>query len=156
MIAAWVGTAPELRWLAPSSALPLTAEKVVAWRKPGGHAMVWTRDTAEVPAAYAELNPMRDAPDHWWMGHVIVSPQLRGRGMGTAFVRALLNEAFTELLASRVSLVVFPENRIAIACYRRAGFTAIGEEYHRFSEESPYLRLLRLEARRDGAPGTAR
>jgi len=148
VITQWVGSKEDLRWLAPGTPPPLTAEGVRAWRKPGGHAFVLSESVASDPIGYGELNPMRADPGHWWLGHMIVRGDKRGRGIGHAFLIALLDRAFGDLGADRVSLVVFPGNHAAIGCYRRNGFTPASEEYHRIGNQTAAHRLLRMEIRR--------
>ena len=145
-IAAWATSDQDLRWLAPGTVPPLTGEKITAWKKAGGSSLVGFEAHAKFPVAYGELNPMRSEADHFWIGHVVVDPRSRGRGVGRLFVRKLLEEAFYQQHACRVSLVVFPENRAAMHCYRRCGFRIVGDERHQFLPGGPKHRLLRLEA----------
>ncbi len=144
-IAQWVETAEELRWVAPSSHTPLTAAIVVAWKKPEGEAFILTRNGDTQPIGYGELNPMRNEPDHLWIGHIIVRPDQRGYGAGETLVRTLVKCAFERRFASRVSLIVFPDNTAAVRCYSRVGFRIVSEEYHRFGGVGPRHRLLRLQ-----------
>ncbi len=145
LITQWVRSPEQVRLLAPSTSVPLTADKVLAWKKPGGQAFVYISDTDPQPIGYGELNPMRRHLDHLWLGHVIIRPDQRGEGLGKKLVQALLHEAFEERLASRVLLIVFPDNTPAVQCYLGVGFTITGEEYHRFRVADPTHRLLRLE-----------
>jgi|CXWL01.1.fsa_nt_gi RimJ/RimL family protein N-acetyltransferase len=145
-IAAWVHSDQDLRWLAPSTLPPLTGEKINAWRKAGGTSLVGFEKHSKFPVAYGEINPMRSDGGRFWIGHVVVDSQMRGRGVGRRFVRGLLEEAFHEQHARRVSLVVFPENRAAVHCYRHCGFRIVGDEHHQFLPDGPRHRLLRLEA----------
>lgn len=145
VVAGWVQTEEELLWLAPSTTGPLTAAKIVAWKRPNGDAFLYVDRHDGLPVAYGELNPMRREPDHLWAGHIIVSPRHRGRGIGQAFVQAMLGYAFGRRCANRVSLIVFPGNGSAIHCYRRVGFRVAGEEFHRFGRRGTKHRLLRLE-----------
>lgn len=148
VITRWVGSDDDLRWLAPGTVPPLTADAVRAWRKPGGHAFVLSESTSPDPIGYGELNPMRADHRHWWLGHMIVRSDKRGCGFGHAFLQALLDRAFHDLAANRISLIVFPGNHAAIACYRRSGFISVSEEYHRIGAHTPENRLLRMEIRR--------
>jgi RimJ/RimL family protein N-acetyltransferase len=169
MLVSWVGGDADLRWLAPNTAPPLTPEKVLEWQKPEGRAYVAVAARPEEPngspppramhngdcgesdlVAYGELNPIQGRPRQFWLGHCLVRPDRRGRGLGCAFVKTLLRQAFAVLRASNVALIVFPDNRAALHCYLRAGFVAVGEEWHSFLSAPPE-RLLRLEAR-PGAP----
>ncbi len=144
-IAGWVVSEEELRWVAPSTRAPLTAAKVAAWKKPSGEAFTLNRAANGEPIGYGEVNPMRADTDHYWLGHIVVRPDKRGRGSGRALVEALLGHVFGKFCAKRVSLVVFPDNVAAIDCYRRVGFKIVAEEFHRFGGTGPAHRLLRLE-----------
>lgn len=145
-IAGWVQSELELLWLAPNTEAPLTEEKVIGWKNRGGTALIATRPDQTALIGYAELNPMKGDAGHLWLGHVVLHPRARGAGLGRVFVGALLDHAFDALCASRVSLVVFPENRIAVRCYENVGYSIIGEEHHRFATSPVRHRLLRLEA----------
>ena len=72
-------------------------------------------------------------------------PTGAGRGVGQAFVRALVSYAFDRLSAKQISLIVFPDNTPAIKCYRRVGFVNVGEESHDFNGTGRKHRLLRFE-----------
>lgn len=147
-IARWVTTVDELHWLAPSTPHPLTAEKVERWRQPKGNAFVLARGDDPAPVAYAELNPMRAQPNHLWVGHAIVRPAERGKGVGQTLVRGLIDQAFHKGTANQISLVVFPSNTAAIACYCHAGFSIVNEEFYRFGGAGRKHRLMRLEIRK--------
>ena len=143
-IADWVETEEMLRWVAPSTVPPLTAEKVAGWKKPEGEAWVLVDTDETTPLGYGELNPMRREPRHLWLGHIIVRPDLRGRGLGKMLVQHLLDRARSQYHAVLVSLIVFPDNTDAIACYRQAGFQLVREESHSFGG-GPKHRLFRFQ-----------
>jgi len=147
-IAAWPLNKDELRWLAPSTPPPLTAQKVKTWPRAGGLAFAYVARDSTTPVAYGEINPMRNQPDHYWLGHIVVSPDFRGHGIGRAFTIELTDHAFGPLCASRVSLVVFPDNEAAIRCYTSSGFRMTGTETHRFPRNAKPQRLLRFEMTR--------
>lgn len=148
-IARWVNTPEQMRWLAPSTKLPLTSDKILNWKKPGGQAFVYMQTSDSQPIGYGELNPMRRYLDHLWLGHVIIRPDQRGMGSGRLLVQALLKEAFQERLATRVLLIVFPDNTPAVQCYLHVGFKITDEEFHKFDSEGVEQRLLRLEMTTD-------
>lgn len=141
----WVASASELRWLAPSTQPPLTADKVANWPKKNGMAFSLFHVDESDPIGYGELNPMRGDSSQMWLGHIIIRPDERGKGIGSAFVRLQVAYAFEQLAAKRVALIVFPDNIAAVQCYRRIGFTPAGPEYHRFGKNGPKERLLRFE-----------
>ncbi len=147
-IVRWVKGEQQLRWLAPSTTPPLTAEKIVGWEKPGGQAFVLQKGHGGQPLGYGEVNPMRRGSDRLWLGHVVVRPDQRGRGVGSVLLQALLSEAFDRRDATHVALIVFPDNVAALRCYQRAGFRLMGEEFHQFKGQGSLHRLLRLEMTR--------
>ena len=152
LVVSWVRTPAELFHLAPKTPPPLTTAKVLGWcRSKGCPLLLWPAD-GDLPVGYAELNQMRSDSRHLWLGHIVLDPRHRGRGEGIRFVQMLLRWALVELGARRVSLVVFPDNQAAVACYLKAGFSLHGEEYHRFEPDGPRHRLLRFEAHLHAQP----
>lgn len=96
------------------------------------------------PVGYAELNEMPSRADQLWVGHFILNPKFRGRGLGLRFAEALLARAFVELGACDVLLVVFPGNTAAIRCYERAGFVSLGREDKYFETTGRRHEFLRM------------
>ena len=122
VVATWARDASELFWLAPKTPPPLTAAKVVAWPGPQGSPMLFYRESESEPLGYFEINPMPGEKLHLWLGHCVVRPEERGAGLGRRMTTLMLEEVFCHRDAQRVSLVVFPDNIFAIACYRAVGF----------------------------------
>lgn len=100
------------------------------------------------PLAYGEINVLNASRREYWLGHLIVDPRRRGRGLGTALTRLLARRAHGEFGARRVSLVVFVDNRAAVHCYRQAGFVDDGFESHEFPAYGRTESLLRMVAPR--------
>jgi len=148
LIVTWVQDAQEAYWLAPKTRPPLTPTSVVRWRQPDHDPYMLLAPEREEPVAYGELNRMTAPPRHYWLGHLIVDPAWRGRGCGVQLTRLLLREAFEMRGARRVTLVVFPENRRALACYRAAGMHDDGYEWHSFPVFGTRECLVRLAAMR--------
>ncbi len=70
-----------------------------------------------------------DAQHHHGVGHigrVAVAPDRRGRGLGTALMRATIRHGFEEMDLHRLQLVVYAFNAAAIATYRSVGFVVDG------------------------------
>lgn len=149
-VAGWVPD-EELLWLAPSTVPPLTAAKVVGWTKPPDRPLLLFRGDEPVPCGYAELNALRGASRAVWLGHLVVAPASRGRGLGAAFTRRLVAEAFADARTERIVLIVFPDNEAAIRCYRVNGFCQTGQERHRFRPQGSTHTMLRFELRRGQA-----
>lgn len=141
----WVRDAREAYWFAPRTAPPLTAAEILAWQVPGHSAHLLLAQGGE-PVGYGEVNRLGPGPGRYWLGHLIVDPAWRGQGYGRELSLLLLRHAFSQLRARRVTLVVFPENRAAIASYRAAGMREDGYETHEFPAYGRRACLLRMVA----------
>jgi len=146
LVLSWVRDAQEMYWLAPKTVPPLTVAEILSWKRPGHSPYLLMQPGRPQPLGYGELNRMSDAPRQYWLGHLIVDPAERGKGHGKELTRLLLREAFDQRGARRVTLVVFPENRAAVACYRAAGMREDGHEWHAFPAYGREECLLRLAA----------
>ncbi len=131
-ILSWITSDRELLWLAPGTPPPVTPRKIIDWGRERHQRLLFWEETASSPIGYAELNEMPSRADQRWIGHFILNPACRGRGLGFRFAEALLARAFVELSATDVLLVVFPDNAAAIKCYERAGLVALGKERKHF------------------------
>jgi RimJ/RimL family protein N-acetyltransferase len=147
-VASWVRDQVELLWLAPGTSWPLTADKVVGWTGPTDRPLLLFEDDRRSPSGYAELNPLRESRTHLWIGHLIIAPDQRGRGLGRRFARMLVDDAFRDTRVQRVVMIVFPDNHAARRCYESTGFRIIRTEQHRFPPHRGARSLLRLEVAR--------
>ncbi len=146
-VVSWVNDELEQLWLTPRTVGKLTADVVLGWANGNGSAFSLVSGGDSVPRAYGELNPVRFQSDHLWLGHLIVDPCCRGTGLGTRLTELLVRRAIEQLHARRLSLVVFPDNARAIACYEKCGFRFVRNEYQRFPGMEATTRLLRYELR---------
>lgn len=148
LVASWVCDAHEAYWLAPKTAPPVTADDVRAWSRPGHEQLQLVPARGRIPIAYGELNVLDSQRGLYWLGHLLVAPQRRRCGVGAALTSALLNRAFSNYAAAAVTLVVFPDNAPARACYYRAGLREDGWEVHYLPPYQRRVRLLRMSIKR--------
>ena len=145
VVASWAREDLELFWLAPKTPPPLTPTKVVAWASPDGRPLLFcSDDSPDGPLGYLELNPMPADWGHFWLGHCVAHPECRGVGIGRRMISLALDLAFHGRRAYRVSLVVFPENEMAVRCYRRAGFIDAGDQWKFFTTTGRQHRMLQM------------
>ncbi|MBX3393982.1 MAG: GNAT family N-acetyltransferase [Phycisphaerae bacterium] len=147
-VATWVRNDRELLWLAPRTPPPLSASKVMAWGRDRSSRMLLWDAASATPVGYTELNEMPGERDHLWIGHFLLAPHLRGRGLGKNFVRAVLARGFLDFNAREVSLVVFPDNHPAIRAYECGGMKAVGREFKYFKESRTRHEFVRMSIRR--------
>lgn len=144
-VLSWVRSDAELCHLAPGTRPPLSIEKIHAWHKPGSSIFSLHANESAPMIGYGELNPMRDEPRHFWLGHILIKPEERGKRWGRSLVTEMVRIAFEERNGLRVSLLVFPDNEAALRCYRALGFIERGAEVHLFPATQKTHRMLRLE-----------
>lgn len=125
----WVPTrAFLLQWAGPSFDFPLTPaqlqELLDASNTPDAAFRLFKAVTAEGEViGHCELPAIDRENGSATLGRVLIGrPEYRGRGYGTAMVRAALDVAFKELGLHRVGLGVFDFNGSAIACYEAVRF----------------------------------
>lgn len=155
-VASWVHDLLELRWISPSTPPPLTADKVCSWHADGTSAfMLFDQAGSENSRAlaYGEVNRAPHDREARWLGHLIVAPERRGRGVGGVLVHLLLAEAQRSPGLKRVVLIVSPDNLAGRRCYLRAGFQIVGEEQHRMAPHEALIPMTRMEYRPRSARG---
>jgi len=145
-VMSWIRDQNEAYWLAPRTAPPLTAREVLHWQTPGHQPFSLLEVGRPDPIGYGELNVLSEAHGTFWLGHLIIAPTERGRGCGVQLTRLLLWQAFYRQRAREVTLVVFPDNRAAIAAYKVAGMPESGYETHEFPAYGRRAKLLRMTA----------
>jgi RimJ/RimL family protein N-acetyltransferase len=123
-----------------------SSDDLLQWAGPG---FSWPLDEAQLQRYLARaledpenLRPMTVVEDDATVGHVelvidptqnlghvgrvLVVPEARGRGVGTAAMKAVVTLAFDNLRLHRLSLNVFDFNAAAIRCYEHTGFVREG------------------------------
>jgi len=145
-VASWI-TERESYWLAPRSRPPLTARSVISWGETEGERFMLL-DNQTVPIGYGEINRLALQTNVYWLGHLLVDPHRRGQGYGQLLTRLLIDQAFTFQAARRITLVVFPDNATAIACYEAAGMHRDGFETHFLPSYRRRVRLVRMAIER--------
>ena len=119
---AWFPDAAALRRFAGDSlAWPLTPAQLDALRAdPRNRAFTaWSTGPGARRVGHAELVDLGEG--RRLVARFGVAPAVRGRGVGAALLRALIERA-RSLGAARVELNVFADNRDAVRLYRSAGF----------------------------------
>jgi RimJ/RimL family protein N-acetyltransferase len=122
-----------LQWAGPTLAWPLTREQfereIKALTPHGPHRMYRAvKDLTTV--GHIEIKSIDTKHANAMLGRILVAPSARGQGLGLPIVSEALRVCFGELKLHRVGLRVFTQNKIAIACYKRAGFVVEGNERH--------------------------
>lgn len=119
-VAGLIHTAQDLAQVSPDETYPLTPETVRHWIEKRRAGYVLERRGQIV--GYAEL--VDDVREHErvWVGHMMVSPNQRGLGLGRTLVNALLDIAERDRDAREVAISAFEDNERALRCYRGCGF----------------------------------
>lgn len=80
---------------------------------------------AQQPVGYVELFNIQERGSAF-ITRMIVDPEERGQGFGTALVRSVLAIGFETHRLHRIELNVYDFNTAAIRCYEKAGFQKEG------------------------------
>jgi RimJ/RimL family protein N-acetyltransferase len=112
LVAGWANSAQEVALLSGRDEFPFPAELTGSWRKVADDITAYLYFDGAEPVGYGEL----------WL-----DDEEDGRGIGTAFVQALLQPALVAGY-SDVFLRVRPDNERAIKTYLRVGFQPIDEQ----------------------------
>ncbi|HEX4009166.1 MAG TPA: GNAT family N-acetyltransferase [Solirubrobacteraceae bacterium] len=128
-IAGWIASEDDLyQWSGPADfSWPLTVDQLLGDLARAGGGRLLLAATAGEGALVGHVKLAVAA--HHRIGHigrVVVAPDQRGRGMGTALMRAVVALGFDELGLHRLQLGVYAFNTAAIACYQGAGFVVEG------------------------------
>ncbi|GAA3551036.1 GNAT family N-acetyltransferase [Kribbella ginsengisoli] len=126
LVAGWATTAHEVALLTGRDEYPFPADILTSWRAIADDIRAYLYFDGETPVAYGELW-LDDEEDEVELARLIVDPALRGKGVGTDFVRALLEPARSAGYAE-IFLRVRPDNIQAIRAYLRAGFQPVPDD----------------------------
>ncbi|SEA21159.1 GNAT family N-acetyltransferase [Microbulbifer marinus] len=107
------------QWGGPTFRYPFTVEAFLddcRWQELPSYALV---DASGTPCAFGQYY---NRLDHCHLGRLIVSPQMRGRGLGRQLIRLLVERGCNALRLDRCSLFVLRNNHAPRALYERLGF----------------------------------
>jgi aminoglycoside 6'-N-acetyltransferase-1b len=89
------------------------------------------------PIGYIQSYVAMGSGDGWWLDErdpgvrgidqFLAHANQLGQGLGTAMVRAFVQQLFTDPAVTRIQTDPSPENSRAIRCYEKAGFRAVRE-----------------------------
>jgi ribosomal protein S18 acetylase RimI-like enzyme len=125
-VAGWALDEKEVALLSGRVAYPFPAELRGNWRTVDADIHSYLFFDGDQPVGYGEVW-LDDEEDEVELARIIVAPELRGKGIGTEFVRALLQPALAAGYAA-VFLRVRPDNEPAIKTYLRVGFQPVDEQ----------------------------
>lgn len=107
------------------------------------------RITDDEPVGRCDLFMIDQANGSCGFGIGIGVPELRGQGLGTDAVNALVDFAFGELRMERVWLDTEASNEHAQATYRKAGFAEEGRLRHVWHVDGGFVDGVRMSLLRD-------
>lgn len=125
VVAGWATSAREVALLCGREEFPFPGGLLTSWRAVSDDIRAYLYFEGETPVAYGELW-LDDEEDEVELARIIVAPEVRGRGVGTEFVRALLAPAKSAGHAD-IFLRVRPDNEPAIRTYLRVGFLPVDD-----------------------------
>jgi RimJ/RimL family protein N-acetyltransferase len=82
------------------------------------------------------------------MGFIIISPDMRGKGIGKQMLSQALKYAFEIFGVQTVTLGVFANNESALGCYKAAGFVPVDTEKECFEFGGEKWDCINMKAER--------
>lgn len=151
MLHAWLAR-PHVRhwWGEPPSPAELSEDLLPTGAEASTRGYIALHDSE--PIGFIQSYVVMGSGDGWWEDET--DPGARGidqflahadqlnRGLGSAMVRAFVEQLFEDPAVTQVQTDPSPQNERAIRCYRRAGFEPRGEE------DTPDGRALLMVCRR--------
>ena len=100
---------------------------------------------------FARICRKPEEPEQWWIMGLEVCQELRGRGIGTAFLTKALDEV-AHRHGKTVLSCSHKDNRGSLLAHQRAGFAVTTDRFERFDgkmtqNESHWLFRVNLDAR---------
>ncbi len=123
-LATWVTDAELLLMFSgPEWRFPLTPEQIENHQRKYPFKQLYIGcNEKELPYAIGEL--IWNEPNSPRLGRLLIGDQSqRGKGLGVAFIKELIEECRRVLAPENICLFVFDENISAIKCYEKLGFT---------------------------------
>jgi RimJ/RimL family protein N-acetyltransferase len=126
----WASTKDDLiEWCAAFFSYPLTHSQLEQYsesaKSPDARLVFTGRSIKDGPVGHIEVS-------HIWphlssrLSRVLVAPDKRHRGFGSAMVREAVSLSFERHAVDRIDLGVSARNVIAIGCYSKLGFAQVG------------------------------
>jgi ribosomal protein S18 acetylase RimI-like enzyme len=121
VVASWGGSPDEVLMWCGLREYPVPASAVLGWQADDVAGYLLFADGK--PVGYGELW-FDEEDDEIELARIIVTPAVRGRGIGQVLVHHL-TEAALATDYSDIFMRVHPDNTAALRCYQRASFTPV-------------------------------
>jgi len=127
IILAWI-TSPELLklWGGPKLTYPPAAERT--WQEIGATDQNTFALVDEAGNVVGFGQTLLREPDSVHLGRIIVSPAVRGKGLGRILCQQLIQKATKQYQPARVTLNVYKYNAPAYNLYKSLGFRELSED----------------------------
>ena len=127
VLASWVADAVACaRWAGPGLCFPFrTADLPALLAVPGARSYVLA-EAGALPLGFGQH--WVQTPEAVHLGRIIVSPQVRGHGVGRRLCELLIAAAIESTHATAVTLRVYRDNAVALRLYAGLGFLTVESE----------------------------
>ena len=137
MLHQWLQRPHVAEWWHPTPALDDVMEEFAPFTDQGGPFQGYIARVGEQDIGYIQSCVVKDCGAGWWedeqdpgargIDQFLADRKHLGRGVGTAMVRAFVEQLFDNPDLTRIQTDPDPRNARAIRCYEKAGFRAVKE-----------------------------
>ncbi|MBV9880291.1 MAG: GNAT family N-acetyltransferase [Gemmatirosa sp.] len=138
MLHEWLGRPHVAEWWGPvSSRAEVEAEFLPLTTAGDSSTRAYVALLGDVPIGYVQSYVAMGSDDGWWpdetdpgvrgIDQYLAEGASLGRGLGTAMVRAFVDQLLADPAVTRVQTDPDPANGRAVRCYEKAGFRRVGE-----------------------------
>jgi len=134
-----------LQWASPSYDYPVTKQQLIEQnQKRGDHRLIYKGMVDDETVAHGEIGFIDKVNQSARLCKILISPARRGEGLGTRWIRTLVDIGFVELKLNRIELNVYDYNQPAITCYQKAGFTIEGRIRDAYKVDNSFWSIYRM------------
>jgi len=134
-----------LQWASPVYDYPVTkAQLIEKNQERGDKRLIYKGIVDDEAVAHGEIGLIDETNQSARLCKILINPAQRGKGLGTRWIKTLVDIGFVELKLNRIELNVYDYNQPAIACYQKAGFIIEGRIRDAYKVDNSFWSVYRM------------
>ncbi|OJJ20349.1 hypothetical protein BKI52_17960 [marine bacterium AO1-C] len=134
-----------LQWASPGYDYPVTKTQLIKKNQErGDQRLIYKGVLDDEIVAHGEIGFIDDVNQSARLCKILINPARRGQGLGTLWIKTLVDIGFVELKLNRIELNVYDYNQPAITCYQKAGLTIEGRIRDAYKVDNNFWSVYRM------------